>query len=81
MIKVFAELRLKLAGQGLVKQNRGLDFPGGCGYNSGVSNTPETARRAVTEALAEKGITLEMVQPLERMQPSQVYMFRHYRQE
>ncbi len=45
------------------------------------NNTPETARRAVTEALAEKGITLEMVQPLERMQPSQVYMFRHYRQE
>ena len=45
------------------------------------NNTPETARRAVTEALAEKGITLEMVQPLERMQPSQVYMFRHYRPE
>lgn len=40
------------------------------------NNTPETAYNTVHDALTEKGITVEVLQPLERTSPSKMYIFK-----
>jgi hypothetical protein len=45
------------------------------------NNTPEIAFKTVNDALVESGITLELLQPLERTIPSPMYIFKPYETE
>jgi hypothetical protein len=45
------------------------------------NNTPEVAFKTVNDALVESGITLELLQPLERTIPSPMYVFKSYKSE
>ena len=45
------------------------------------NNTPELAFKTVNDALATKGITLEILTPLERTSTSPFYEFKEYNEQ